>query len=212
MQANEQLLPTARASEAAGSLRSPAASFMIAPQQNCGRYAATTRYTVKDLTSSHINRMRAHAEGYLADAELLAQQASAVSDGAYLLKLIAFEVLLKAALLKNGTAPARHHKYTPLFDQLPSAARERILAAAASRFGSHTDFRCPPRLLDTWSANFVRLRYAYETYEGMTAEEISTRGEAWLADGAKVEEADFQYHPLELQALTEALLADLQGS
>jgi hypothetical protein len=34
---NEQLLLTAPLSEAAGSLRSPAALFMIAPQQNCGR-------------------------------------------------------------------------------------------------------------------------------------------------------------------------------
>jgi hypothetical protein len=35
--ANEQLLLKAHAAEAAGSLRSPAAFFMIAPQQNCGR-------------------------------------------------------------------------------------------------------------------------------------------------------------------------------
>jgi hypothetical protein len=34
---NEQLLLTAPPSEAAGSLSSPAAFFMIAPQQNCGR-------------------------------------------------------------------------------------------------------------------------------------------------------------------------------
>jgi hypothetical protein len=37
---NEQLLLTAPRSEAAGSLRSPAAFFIIAPQQNCGRYVA----------------------------------------------------------------------------------------------------------------------------------------------------------------------------
>jgi hypothetical protein len=36
---NEQLLLAAHATVAAGSLRSPAAFFMIAPQQNCGRYA-----------------------------------------------------------------------------------------------------------------------------------------------------------------------------
>jgi len=35
---NEQLLLAAHPSEAAGSLRSPAAFLMIAPQQNCGRY------------------------------------------------------------------------------------------------------------------------------------------------------------------------------
>ena len=36
-QPNEQLLLAAHATVAAGSLRSPAAFFMIAPQQNCGR-------------------------------------------------------------------------------------------------------------------------------------------------------------------------------
>jgi hypothetical protein len=35
---NEQLLLTAHAAVAAGSLRSPAAFFMIAPQQSCGRW------------------------------------------------------------------------------------------------------------------------------------------------------------------------------
>jgi hypothetical protein len=34
---NGQLLLSAHATEAAGSLRSPAAFLMIAPQQNCGR-------------------------------------------------------------------------------------------------------------------------------------------------------------------------------
>jgi len=36
---NEQLLLTAHTGVAAGSLRSPAAFFLIAPQQNCGRSA-----------------------------------------------------------------------------------------------------------------------------------------------------------------------------
>jgi len=36
-QPNEQLLLSAPLPEAAGSLRSPAAVFIIAPQQNCGR-------------------------------------------------------------------------------------------------------------------------------------------------------------------------------
>jgi hypothetical protein len=37
---NEQLLRTAYAAVPAGSLRSRAAFFVIAPQQNCGRYTA----------------------------------------------------------------------------------------------------------------------------------------------------------------------------
>ena len=37
VRSNEQVLLISLLSEAAGSLRSPAALFMIAPQQNCGR-------------------------------------------------------------------------------------------------------------------------------------------------------------------------------
>jgi hypothetical protein len=36
-QSNEQLLLAAHGAVAAGSLRSPTAFFIIAPQQNCGR-------------------------------------------------------------------------------------------------------------------------------------------------------------------------------
>jgi hypothetical protein len=42
LRSNEALLPTAPLSEAAGSLRSLAASVIAAPQQNAVRYAAST--------------------------------------------------------------------------------------------------------------------------------------------------------------------------
>ena len=48
---NEQLLLTAHSLEAAGSLRSPAALFMIAPQQNAG----VIRH-VRQVRASAVNR------------------------------------------------------------------------------------------------------------------------------------------------------------
>ena len=164
------------------------------------------------MTSSEkaqLLRMRAHAKGYLADARILQRMTFGSSDGGYLLQLIGFEVLLKAVLRLNGTMSGASHKYRPLFHALPKHVRDRLLASAGARFGSHADFSNLDALLDAWSSNFVNLRYAYEAYEGMTAEESAKQGEDWIAAGAKTEDADFQYYPLELQALTEALQEEL---
>jgi hypothetical protein len=43
----------------------------------------------------------------------------------------------------------------------------------------------------------------------MGPEEVAKRGTDWIAAGAKTEEADFKYYPMELQALTEALIEEL---
>lgn len=164
-----------------------------------------------DAASARIGRMRTHAQGYLEDAALLQQQASTTSDGAYLLQLIAFEVLLKALLLKNGKSPEKNHKYSELLEQLPSDTRQGLLASAASRFGPETDFSNPMKLLDTWGSNFVQLRYAYEKYDGMTSKQVTEQGSVWCRSGAEVEKADFKYYPLELHALTEALIGELES-
>ena len=167
------------------------------------------------MTSSEkaqLLRMRAHAKGYLADGRKLQQMTFATSDGGYLLQLIGFEVLLKAALRVHGTKAAETHRYRALFRSLPQEVQDRLLDKANSRFGPHANFSNLDTLLDTWSSNFVKLRYAYESYEGMSAEESARRGEDWIAAGARIEDADFQYYPLELQALTEALLEELPAA
>lgn len=164
------------------------------------------------MTSSEkaqLLRMRAHARGYLADASILQQMTFAASDGGYLLQLIGFEVLLKAALRVHGIQPGPTHQYRALFQTLPQAVQDRLLAHASGRFDPHANFSNLAALLDTWSSNFVKLRYAYEAYEGMSAEESVRRGADWIAAGARTEDADFQYYPLELQALAEALLDEL---
>jgi len=154
-------------------------------------------------------RMRDHAQRYLADASFLQQRLVAESDGASLLQLIAFEILLKAVLRAHEGTPTRDHKYTQLFDGLTADIQGRVLAAARARFGPHADFSDLPRLLSTWSSNFVDLRYAYEAYDGMEQEEVAKRSAEWMAAGASIEEADFKYYPMELRALTEALIEEL---
>jgi len=153
--------------------------------------------------------MRDHAQGYLADASSLQQMLVAESDGAYLLQLIAFEILLKAVSRAHGRPPAPNHRYEQLFDTLPREVQVRLCAAARGRFGPHANLSDLPSLLSTWSSNFVGLRYAFEFYEGQSLEDVARRGAEWMAAGARTEEADFRYYPMELQALTEALIEEL---
>lgn len=154
-------------------------------------------------------RMRDHAQRYLADASALQQMLVAESDGASLLQLIACEILLKATLLAHRGTSTHDHRYTQLFNGLPQAARDRILAAARARFGPHADFSDLPGLSSTCSSNFVALRYAYEVYEGMDQEEVDMHGREWPAAGGSIDSADFRYHPVELRALMEALIEEL---
>jgi len=56
MRSNEQLLPAAPLSVAAGSLCSPAAFFMIAPQQNCGVRQQYVADVLARLTSVHADQ------------------------------------------------------------------------------------------------------------------------------------------------------------
>lgn len=165
-------------------------------------------------TAQHASliRMRDHAQRYLADASSLQQMLVAESDGASLLQLIAFEILLKAVQRAHGGTPARDHKYTQLFDGLTADVRCRVLAAARARLGPRADVSDLPRLLSTWSSNFVALRYAYEAYDGMEQEEVDKRSAEWMAAGASIEKADFKYYPMELRALTEALNEELDLS
>ncbi len=60
-------------------------------------------------------------------------------------------------------------------------------------------------LLDTYSQNFVALRYSYEAYEGLSEDEYARLGAEWLARGAQEAEARFVYHPEELYGLSFAI-------
>ena len=98
-----------------------------------------------------------------ADSAILSSTiAGAGSDSAYLLELLAFELLLKATLQINGVKPPTIHSYSKLFALLPSGVRSRLRDTAASRAGPEVDFSNFDDLLDTWGKNFIGLRYPYE--------------------------------------------------
>lgn len=156
-----------------------------------------------------IDRMVDVGQRYLADAALLQTNPHAASEGAYLLRLTAFEILLKALLRSSGTVPGRHHRYEDHFAALPKEVCARLTEGAAARMGPIAAYGELPLLLRTWTYNFVALRYEYESYEGKTADEVHAIGKAWLAEGAELADATFRHYPLELDGLLCALHTEL---
>ena len=158
-----------------------------------------------------IRRMAREAATRLADAELLKGHLDTESDSGYLLELLAFEILLMAVARVNGKRPKFNHSYREIFEKLPTEVRDRILANAQQRMTTSADYSDLPRLLETFSANFVQLRYPYQKYEGMSTEAVASLGQDWLAKGAPLSEATFTYWPKELYGLTNALQSEVQS-
>jgi HEPN domain-containing protein len=149
--------------------------------------------------------MHDEAVSRMADAELLRTSANAQSDAAYLLDLLAFEILLKAALIIDQSKTARNHGYKELFALLSPETQSALLVSAAERMGPHADYSRLDSLLDLWALNFVQLRYPYEKYDGMTREQFVLAAAEWIERGALVEEATFAYYPQELTDLLYSL-------
>jgi hypothetical protein len=158
---------------------------------------------------AHIARMARSAERYLADADLLEGHLGRQSDAAYLLELLAFEIRLKALLLIHRVESGKHHAYRKLFESLPDSARDNLIHLAQERMTTEADYSDVGKLLATWGRNFSELRYAYERYEGQTAEEYEQLGADWVAKGAPDDEACFRFHPNELFGLHFVLQSEI---
>src|SRR5690349_5927655 len=102
---------------------------------------------------ARIERMAATASARLADADLLEQNLRTTSDSGYLLRLLAFEILLKALVRINGRTPRRSHSYIALFSLLPKAKQDRVVARAVDRMATSASYSSLPNLLDTFSSN-----------------------------------------------------------
>lgn len=163
------------------------------------------------LRRTKVERMLKEARARAADSALLSRSVAKQSDADYLLSLLAFEILLKAAHLAHIGTPNRSHSYRQLFDTLPRDVRSALVKVAVDRMSTSADYSDVPKLLDVFSQNFISLRYPYEAYENLSAEEYAKLGESWVARGAPDEEATFVYHPEELFGLAHALDQHLQA-
>lgn len=160
-----------------------------------------------------LTRMRDEAEARMHDADILAASLHRRSDSHALLEVLAFEVLLKAALLiAHGVPPKGNHKYGELWNDLPFDVRTQLLTHAKQRMAGHTDFSDMENLLNWWQFVFLKARYYYELYDGYTLDEQRAEGDHWISIGAPADKAKVQYFPLELRCLTEALLTHVDNA
>lgn len=155
---------------------------------------------------TRLTRMLQEAQGRLHDADLLGSSLDTRSDSQAFLRVLAFEILLKAAVIASGPARATGHMYSELWSKLPAGVQASIMDFATTRMPGHTDFSDLGKLLYWYQFIFVRARYSYELYDGYTPEEMRQLGSYWVALGAPIDEAVIQYYPSELECLTEGLI------
>lgn len=160
------------------------------------------------MTQLRTKLMLREAERLRADAESLRGRADAESHGAFLLELLAMEILLKCCVLLETGSLERGHDYLQIFVRLDSETRSEIVTTAAQRTGPIADYSDPCGLLVLFGSNFVRVRYPYEAYRpGMSEADYVRLGAEWIDRGAQVEEATFDFRPNELHGLCHALSA-----
>ena len=149
--------------------------------------------------------MLQESETRLASAELL-RDAQDDSDSAYLLELLAFELLLKLVMERStGSTAPTHHFYERIWDSISLETQTELLRLAGERVGPSGLTANVRAVLQDLGSNFVQLRYPFERYSHMTEAEYSRVGASWIANGASTSEAHFRYHPEELVGLTFAL-------
>jgi len=166
---------------------------------------------MSDGLRHQIRLMSREAEDRVADAEFLESSATSTSDSAYQLRLLAFELLLKATVRIHDGVSGRSHRYPELFQSLPRDVSSGLVEVARDRMTTSADYSDMDGVLQTLAQNFVELRYPYEKYEGVTQEAYWDRGIQWIESGAPVERADFAYHPEELSGLVFALQAHVRS-
>lgn len=149
--------------------------------------------------------MYQESEKRLASAQMLRAAADA-SDSAYLLELLAFELLLKLLFEKTvGSIAPGHHRYEEIFDSLSQPTKDEVLRLSGERVGPSELSSNLGNVLKDLGSNFVKLRYPFESYSQMTEAQYEKVGADWVANGAAVADAKFRYHPEELLGLTTAL-------
>lgn len=157
--------------------------------------------------TDRIRRMYHEANDRLHDADLLASALDSRSDSRAIIRILAFEILLKCALLIANQEPKQSHNYKSLWLGLPGYAREEILALASARLPGQADLTDIEKFLFWYQFIFERARYHYELYDNYSLAEQHELGQYWLEIGAPTEEAVVQYYPHELTCLIAGLNA-----
>ncbi len=153
-------------------------------------------------------RMHDEANRRLYDADILSGSLANKSDSGEIIRVLAFEVLLKCVAYISTAVSPKSHRYFEIWRSLPGAARERILILARERIGPYADYGDINRqeaLLKDFQFVFEQARYYYELYESATIREQTREGEYWIARGGNLDEAKVRYHPHEMTGLLHGL-------
>lgn len=152
------------------------------------------------------------AQDRLHDAEVLAKSGESLSDAIPLLRILALEVLLKAAQVACFDKCQWGHDYLKLWSSLPQAVRTAVLDVAHQQYPGRADLSGLDGLFKDWEFAFKKGRYYFELYEGYSLDEQRAFGELWVSNGAPIQEAAVRYHPLELMALAQGLIAYIEAA
>ena len=159
-----------------------------------------------------VARMLHEAQGRRHDADILGASLDTRSDSQAFLRVLAFEVLLKAAVLASGRLRAAGHDYKHLWKMLPAASQDEIMGVARARMPGHADLADVDKLLHWFQFVFEKARYSYELHDGQTPEQVREKGHKWEERGAPIDEADIRYYPSELECLTEGLVKYVENA
>jgi HEPN domain-containing protein len=162
--------------------------------------------------NDHTARMLAEAEARLHDADVLSRSLVAESDSACLLRILALEVLLKAALHAKIGKFKRSHDYRSLWGAFDAKSQAAILKEAEALDPGRISADALPALLTNWEFVFRKARYYYEFYENYTLQEQRDLGELWIALGAPESEAEVRYCSEELRALIHGLIVHIRNA
>ena len=167
---------------------------------------------VRDLDHA-LRRMILHSVKLLSDSQTLEEAHSEDGPGAYLLQLLAAEILLKAGALRERRSFPTVHRIEQLFDLQSTSVQEGVSNAFYSSELQFTPGVMAPldRQLEILGRNFVKFRYVYEACFPYTEADRHERERAFTEDTLPMAEWDVVYCQELLDILVQQLLAHLSA-
>ena len=152
-----------------------------------------------------LRRMLETAVSYESSADRLAASILDYGPSQIVLKVLAFEIFLKA-LCRHHNSPAFGHDYLQMFQSLPNDVQERLLLDAGVRVCVDYHSTGIGVMLKDWRRVFEKHRYDYEQYEDLGSVEYYKITKAG-ANGDHIEGRTINFWPEELFGIMFAIKA-----
>lgn len=149
-----------------------------------------------------VRRRLITARNYEEAARCLAEKLTDFGPSSTILNVLAFEIKLKALVLAYDGNLKFSHDYAEGWKRLSDPLQERLIEDAKKRFAGHVNFTDMPTILKNTERAFHKFRYDYEINETRTPQEIEAKSADW-------DNPDYEFHPLEIEGLNEAMDLEL---